>query len=121
MWPILGLQHPEAVFLYDGNAWEEAGFDQFAEDPLRNLAHRNTVAVTARYSRGGSYLLLGCERGRLLLRNQDHDWPQFQPAPLKNDWPFCCPLSCANLGIGLCFPQGAGKIFGSVGMAGSGI
>ena len=81
---IIGVQKEEAVFEYAGETWESPDFEQFAEDPIRNLAFYNTIAVTARYSRAGNYLLIGCEKGRLLMR-QKNNLPKMFHATLMHD------------------------------------
>ena len=68
---LIAMDGDQSAYTYTGISWCDAADSEnmAPEDPMTNVAHMNTVVLRMRLSPMGTYLLLGCGNGTILLRD----------------------------------------------------
>eukprot|EP01064_Diplonema_japonicum_P009772 TRINITY_DN17214_c0_g1_i1.p1 TRINITY_DN17214_c0_g1~~TRINITY_DN17214_c0_g1_i1.p1 ORF type:complete len:1743 (+),score=505.59 TRINITY_DN17214_c0_g1_i1:121-5349(+) len=79
---VIAMQHIESAYTYTGVSWPHEGIEVTPEDPLMNVSHLNTVVRRMKLSPMGTYLMMGCNSGTVILR----DVLGKNTSPLKKVW-----------------------------------
>eukprot|EP01063_Lacrimia_lanifica_P008975 TRINITY_DN1602_c0_g1_i1.p1 TRINITY_DN1602_c0_g1~~TRINITY_DN1602_c0_g1_i1.p1 ORF type:complete len:1770 (+),score=916.72 TRINITY_DN1602_c0_g1_i1:89-5398(+) len=66
---VVALQAEARTFSYMGMTWPKDGEDPPAEDPIMNVGHTHAVVKRLKMSPMGSYLIMACERGSVIIRD----------------------------------------------------
>ena len=66
---VVAMDTEEYSYTYAGVSWPQEGLEITPEDPILNISHYNTVVNRLKLSPKGTYLILGCGRGTVMLRD----------------------------------------------------
>ncbi|KAJ9448631.1 hypothetical protein DIPPA_70151 [Diplonema papillatum] len=66
---IIAMQRAEGSYMYSGVSWQETDTEMTSEEPILNIAHYNSVVKRVKLSPMGTFLLVGCEQGTVMLRD----------------------------------------------------
>eukprot|EP00759_Apiculatamorpha_spiralis_P046826 PhF_6_TR42944/c0_g1_i1/m.65261 len=76
---LIGIRHPESCFEYFLSKWypntTTVPVDKYGaeipgtlDEPLRNLSWRNVITTTCTLTKSEKFVLIGCKKGRILIR-----------------------------------------------------
>eukprot|EP01060_Flectonema_neradi_P013772 TRINITY_DN2049_c2_g1_i1.p1 TRINITY_DN2049_c2_g1~~TRINITY_DN2049_c2_g1_i1.p1 ORF type:complete len:1746 (+),score=479.29 TRINITY_DN2049_c2_g1_i1:57-5294(+) len=66
---VVAMDREEYCYTYAGVSWPQTGIEVNPEDPIFNVSHYDTVVNRVRLSPKGTYLMLGCGSGTIMLRD----------------------------------------------------